>query len=194
MGIGLSPDEIQWLAGEIQSVRHEIRATVQQLKDEPFSSDPSDYWLAQSEFCRFRKFYEFEDSSFLEKVRSGGKDAVDDAIIFLEANPYCFRSGYIKKKLCRALAHAPLASRQRLRLRDIVINAVITPRPIAFQGFIILGCSLYTSGFYARIRNLKIMPFKYIQARRQKLLAAMECRAVVWNKMIKSGEPEDQKT
>ena len=184
MRIGLSVDEIQWLAGEIQSARHEIRKIAVQMHSDMANDEElqNDYWLAQSRFSHFRKFYEFENPSFLEALRCGENDAIEDAIVFLSADPYCFRSGYIKKKLCHLLTQCVLTPRQRLLLREIVINSVTAHRPVSFREFVELGCALYTSGFYARVRNLKIIPFSYAIKRKRILLAAMERAGVAWKK------------
>ena len=188
MRLAVSPDEIQWLAGEIQCVRHEIRQAALQLREDPSLTNRCNYWIAQSKFYRFRRFYEFENLFFLYDLRRGEHDAVEDAIVFLNADPYCFRSGYIKKKLCRAVTHAKLTPGQRLLLRDIVIRMVTVPRPVAFQGFVELGCALYTSGFHARVRNLKIPPFKYMLERKRILLDAMERERKGWEEKMKKAE------
>lgn len=51
--------------------------------------------------------------------RSGDPTAVEDALAFLEEDPYFFRSGYAREKVARWLARAPLAPKQRARARDV---------------------------------------------------------------------------
>src|SRR5881409_3639900 len=51
---------------------------------------------------------EFWRPDVLEKVRSGADGWRSDAILFLEVDPWFFRSGYLKQKLLRALKGAAL--------------------------------------------------------------------------------------
>lgn len=47
-------------------------------------------------------------AAMLERVRSGDHSALEAAVQFLLADPYHFRSGYLKERLWRWLAHLPL--------------------------------------------------------------------------------------
>ena len=57
-----------------------------------------------------------------QKIVEGDPQAIEAAISYLEARPYCFRSGYIWKNLLRKSKRAPLDADQRARL-DRVITA-----------------------------------------------------------------------
>ncbi len=46
------------------------------------------------------------------------------AIEFLNADPWFFRSGYVKAKLIRMLTRLPLTTEQLDRLRSVVLNVV----------------------------------------------------------------------
>lgn len=50
--------------------------------------------------------------------------AVTIAIEYLEANPYCFRSGYIKAKIAHYLKKALLTQAQKKQIQDILITAI----------------------------------------------------------------------
>lgn len=52
----------------------------------------------------------------LERVRSGDAQAVEAAVQFLLADPYHFRSGYLKARLWRWLARQQLGASARKRL------------------------------------------------------------------------------
>lgn len=58
-------------------------------------------------------------------VRAGDADAVEHAIVFLEADPWCFASGYDKQRVMRALVRVRLQATQIERL-DAVLLALIT--------------------------------------------------------------------
>lgn len=175
MYIGLKKDKILWMAGEITLARRRIREAVYLMQnDEDKNFFTACYHFEKNNFKEFSRFYLFEDRSFLESLRQGDHDAIAEAILFLETDPYCFRSGFIKKKLCHALKQAPLNREERHQLRNIVLGAVNTQRPVSFADFAALGCRLYTPGFHRRARKLKIIPFKYIFERKRFLLRRLE--------------------
>lgn len=57
-------------------------------------------------------------------LTEGDKQAVGNAVVFLEADPRFFRSGYIKEKVLRRLKHVPLTAHQREVLGRLVIRSV----------------------------------------------------------------------
>jgi hypothetical protein len=59
-----------------------------------------------------------------ERLREGNAAALVDAIEFLEADPWFFRSGYIKAKLVRLIKRWPLTPVQADRLRAVVVRVV----------------------------------------------------------------------
>lgn len=59
-----------------------------------------------------------------ERLRAGNTAALVDAIEFLEADPWFFRSGYIKAKLIRLIKRFPLTAVQADRLRMAVMRVV----------------------------------------------------------------------
>jgi hypothetical protein len=61
-------------------------------------------------------------------LQHGDRDAVDPAIVFLEADPRCFRSGYQKEELCRFLGRAELTDQQRRRLLNVADRGSNDPR------------------------------------------------------------------
>jgi hypothetical protein len=56
----------------------------------------------------------------LQKIRDGDSRAIEDALAFIEARPYFFRSQYIRAKLTRLLKHAPLSPRQTDRFQRVL--------------------------------------------------------------------------
>jgi hypothetical protein len=58
------------------------------------------------------------------RLAAGQPAAVDEAIAFLELDPYFFRSGYARERVARRLAHAELTPVQKARVRAVVLSTV----------------------------------------------------------------------
>ena len=56
-------------------------------------------------------------------------DELETAIQFLEADPWCHRSGYLKLKLLRRVTKWPSLRRYQARLEDVVILRLTNPEP-----------------------------------------------------------------
>lgn len=63
-----------------------------------------------------------------ERVRAGDGEAIEHAIVYLEADPWCFRSGYQKERLFRLLARHELAPDQQARMDAVVLRLTQTGR------------------------------------------------------------------
>jgi hypothetical protein len=55
-----------------------------------------------------------------EKIQAGDGSAVEFGLVFVEVQPYFFRSQYYRTRLIRMLKHAPLSSLQAERLKRIL--------------------------------------------------------------------------
>jgi hypothetical protein len=55
-----------------------------------------------------------------QRIHEGSQQAIEQALEFLEARPYFFRSQYIRTKLIRSLKSAPLDSAQSRRFTVVV--------------------------------------------------------------------------
>nr|KEP24115.1 hypothetical protein DA06_23305 [Georgenia sp. SUBG003] len=66
-------------------------------------------------------------SDIVERVRHRAPHGADDALTFLEADPWCFRSGYAKERLLRALGTAEFTEAQRRRGAAVVRSYVLGP-------------------------------------------------------------------
>ena len=87
-------------------------------------------------------------------IRAGDRGAIDAAIQFLEADPWCFRSGYVKAELMSALAHAPLGDDDRRRLRAVVGNRVRHREPRLLRPTGRLAASVWDDGLAIQIGRL----------------------------------------
>jgi hypothetical protein len=68
--------------------------------------------------------YDPELSSLPGRLRSRDPAAIESAVVFVEADPWCYQSGYTKVRLLRGLRHAPLTADQIRRLRRALFHAV----------------------------------------------------------------------
>lgn len=84
---------------------------------------------AASEFhAALRRMYPPEFWAAVDRLKRRDVSEVDEAIRFLELDPWCDRSGYVKADLARYLARVPLTAAQARRLRGVVMLMVDLPR------------------------------------------------------------------
>ena len=107
-----------------------------------------------------RAFHTYESPVFqlwrretLDALRAGDRDAIEGALAFLEADPYFFRSGYLKETILRALKRAPLNGRDEARLQMIVLRALEGRYKREFKFYARLIPRLHTSQFEAELRQ-----------------------------------------
>ncbi len=74
-------------------------------------------------------------------------------ISYLEADPYCFRSGYIKSKTLRGLKRASMSPAQRLRLQYVVLCVDDKGFRREFRDYCRLARFIYTPGFIADLES-----------------------------------------
>ena len=93
------------------------------------------------------------EGSTRQRLRSGDPGAVEDAILFLEIDPWFFRSGYLKERVLGALKCAPLSSRQRERLRHIIIEVCRGRNRREFRYYCALAVKVWTLEFENTVRT-----------------------------------------
>ncbi|MFL5929134.1 MAG: hypothetical protein ACJ77E_19560 [Gaiellaceae bacterium] len=59
-----------------------------------------------------------------ERLAAGEPAAIEEALTFLERDPYFFRSGYARERVARRLARAQLTPEQKIRARAVVLSSV----------------------------------------------------------------------
>ncbi|MBK7882689.1 MAG: hypothetical protein IPJ81_01795 [Chitinophagaceae bacterium] len=57
-------------------------------------------------------------------LKKSEPQAIDNAIAYLKANPYFFRSGYIKEHILTTLKKLDLTALQQLKLQNVIINVI----------------------------------------------------------------------
>ena len=60
--------------------------------------------------------------------------AIEEALTFLERDPYFFRSGYARERVARRLARVELSAAQKARARALVLSSVDGQRHCPFPG------------------------------------------------------------
>jgi hypothetical protein len=89
-----------------------------------------------------------------DHLKQGDAEVTEPVIAFLEADPYFFRSGYVKADLLRALPKFPLDQRQRARLRQVILARVKGPARREFRRYCNLAPHVTTPGFEEELATL----------------------------------------
>jgi len=92
-------------------------------------------------------------SDGLRRLSEGDATAVEAAVAFLEADPWFFRSGYIKADLIRYLKRLPLTDSQLARLRSVVLRRIAGPDRREFRSYAQLAPHVSTPGFEQAVRD-----------------------------------------
>lgn len=102
----------------------------------------------------------YDDLSFpgglkkgLDALDKADPNAIENAICFLEANPYFIRSGYIKEEIITKLKKIKLTKDQSSRLRKVVLNIVDNHYCREFRYYCKLAREIKTKEFLKDIRE-----------------------------------------
>ena len=116
----VSLQEIRDRSAEVNRLSRRIKETVAERGPE--------WTIACEEFnSRFDELCYPGGCVGLSAVRSGNPDAVENAIRFLVADPYHFRSGYAKEYLWRWLRRVSLSRRNKRRLAAAAFDYLDRP-------------------------------------------------------------------
>jgi hypothetical protein len=75
---------------------------------------------------------------FLADLRASKRSAIDETLLYLEVDPWYFRSGYLKARLIRGLKAVNFTERDRRRLWNVVWNVAAGKNRREFRDY----CSL----------------------------------------------------
>lgn len=89
----------------------------------------------------------------LEKVEQAPGRWREIAILFLEADPWFFRSGYLKVELIRSLKRATLSERDVMRLGFVLLRAVDRRHRREFRSYCRLAAHVKTPELVERLRE-----------------------------------------
>jgi hypothetical protein len=93
-------------------------------------------------------------SKEMELLKKHDSTAIDQAILYLKANPYYFRSGYIKQKILTRLKQAQLTNKQILQLQDILIDVIQRTGRRENREYHRLAAKIADPKFRARIQDI----------------------------------------
>ncbi len=108
-----------------------------------------------------------------ERVRAHDPRAIDEAIAWLETDPFCLYSGYTKQTLMRALARAKLSTRQADRLRKVVLQVITRGPRQEFRDTRRLAVRLDSREFRDNLSRLRLQADEGTAQRAQWILDAM---------------------
>lgn len=75
-----------------------------------------------------REMYPEDLNDRIAAVAAGEPHAIEWALTFLEVDPWCFHSGYLKVRLLRKIADLDLGAAASARLRRLIVQVGLTPR------------------------------------------------------------------
>lgn len=115
-------------------------------------ADATTHQAATDEFHRAyaRLYGPVEDA--IARMRNGDQDAAEALLQFLEADPWCFRSGYVKAEITRVLNRADRLDTERLQA--IVLKVVEAPTRREFGDYLRLARRTDSGGFREALRDL----------------------------------------
>ena len=104
-----------------------------QVKDGGEISGPWQTWADwECSVARFRRAeretYPEDLNDRVASVATGESQAIEWALTFLEVDPWCFHSGYLKVRLLRKIADMDLGAAASARLRRLIVQVGLTPR------------------------------------------------------------------
>lgn len=105
-----------------------------------------------NEACRL--FYEPYER-ILAGVRNGRSEAIEEAVRFLLADPWCHRSGYLKADLMHALANTALPPQVVGAVRDVVVRRITNRQPRLLRYAAQLAANVWSDSFERELEKLR---------------------------------------
>ncbi|MGE3075763.1 MAG: hypothetical protein AB7N24_18755 [Dehalococcoidia bacterium] len=102
----------------------------------------------------FHAMYPGESWHRISALARQDTTGVEDALVFLETDPWCFRSGYAKQTIVRLLRHVPLTDAQRDRLLASLLKPVVAGPRWEFREYCKTARAFSTPEFEGRLRIL----------------------------------------
>lgn len=131
----------------------------------PYGSQVHWFWTARN------AMYPAELNLAIEQLSKANSAGVELCLVFLEADPWCDSSGYMKELIVRHMRKVKLLYRQQERLLDALLIAVYTGPRIEFREYCKTARAFATPEFYQKLRSLAGNP-------RDKGMTGVEHRAL----------------
>lgn len=90
-----------------------------------------------------------------DKIRDGDRETIEDALLFLEVDPWFFRSGYLKERVIRHLKGAQLSDGDKGRLRNIIFAVAIGRNRREWRDYCRLALKVWTPEWEEYLREQK---------------------------------------
>ena len=74
-----------------------------------------------------------------QSLRRGDRSVIEPLVRFLEADPFCFRSGYLKERFIDAITQIDLGHEQRARLTTALLDVLDKPARREFRHYVRLA-------------------------------------------------------
>jgi hypothetical protein len=128
-----------------------------------------------------RRFHESHDrlafpgglARGMSLLAKGDPATIEESIRFLEADPWFFRSGYIKAEIIRHLRRAPLSPAQVGRLQQVILARVAGRDTREFRWYCRLARVVSDANFRREIERLSHSPADPIARRARWVVAQM---------------------
>lgn len=88
-----------------------------------------------------------------KRMVSGEREVIEDALLFLEVDPWFFRSGYLKERVLRHLKSAALTERDRARLRNVIDSVTQGPSRRELRDYCRLALKVWAPEWEAQLRD-----------------------------------------
>lgn len=110
----------------------------------------------------------------LSLLKSGDLQAVEMAVRYLEADPWFFRSGYIKEELLKGIKRVTLTEDQCERLRAVILERINKGSGREFRRYCRLAKTLMTTAFSRQVREAMMSPDANISRRASWVMSSLE--------------------
>jgi hypothetical protein len=148
-----SDASIRRVGHEVERLHRAVQSTFAVRRKGPKEQEA--YERACSEFYSFgHDLFKLWDPAVLLEIRQTSGVWRNTALLFLEVDPWFFRSGYLKEKLCHVLKQASLTPREKQRVQEILLYAVTTRFRREFRFYSRLACQVWDKPFLNRLHQL----------------------------------------
>ena len=109
-----------------------------------------------------------------ERLPTGDPNAIESATLFLEADPWFYRSGYVKAELIRRLKRLPLPPEIEERLRAVVLDVARGRDRREYRAYCRLARKVASPELNAQLEMLLAAEDPAVRRRARWMLAAIE--------------------
>ena len=121
-------EEIRVRAAKLEEARLAIPARIP-IQQDPDYHHHAEHSMAAAWFHEMRTaMYPPAFRQAIVAVKAGARSGLEAVLRFLEADPWCFQSGYVKADVIPPILRLPLEETERARLRAVVLNFVDCPK------------------------------------------------------------------